>query len=109
MKYSDFRQVTRRVTLAAPTSDGKAIYDAAHAQLARVELDVPVRLSGVTVSGFDAPAPERQLGLFDAPAADPRRGALNAAVDRLARRFGKGAVRPATLAGEERDDGEHDG
>jgi DNA polymerase-4 len=110
VKYADFRQVTRRTTLAAPTSDGKVIYEAARAQLARVELDVPVRLSGVTVSGFAAPAPPRQLGLFEAPAAaDPRREALNAAVDDLARRFGKGAVRPATLAGDERDDGEHDG
>ncbi|HET7754485.1 MAG TPA: DNA polymerase IV [Anaeromyxobacteraceae bacterium] len=110
VKYSDFRQVTRRVTLAAPTSDGKTIYDAARAQLARVDLDVPVRLSGVTVSGFDAPpAASRQLGLFDAPPADPRRDALNAAVDSLARRFGRGAVRPATLAGDRRDDGEHDG
>jgi DNA polymerase-4 len=109
VKYSDFRQVTRRTTLAAPTSDGKVIYDAACAQLARVDLDEPVRLSGVTVSGFDAPAPARQLGLFEAPAADPRREALNAAVDRLARRFGTGAVRPATLAGKEREDGEHEG
>jgi DNA polymerase-4 len=109
VKYADFTQVTRRTTLAAPTADGKAIYDAARAQLARVDLDAPVRLSGVTVSSFDAPAPARQLGLFDAPPADPRREALNAAVDRLSRRFGAGAVRPATLAGRERDDGERDG
>jgi DNA polymerase-4 len=109
VKYSDFRQVTRRTTLASPTSDGKAIYDAARAQLARVDLDTPVRLSGVTVSGFDAPAQVRQLGLFDAPPADPRREALNAAVDELARRFGTGAVRLATLADRDRDEGEHEG
>ena len=114
VKYSDFRQVTRRTTLAAPTADGKAIYDAARAQLPRLDLDAPVRLSGVTVSGFDAPDAPRQLGLFAAPASDPRRDALNAAVDRLARRFGAGAVRPATLAGDDerggdgREDDEHD-
>jgi DNA polymerase IV len=63
LKYADFEQVTRRVTLPAATDDGRAIYDAAAAQLARADLSRAVRLTGVSVSGFDAGA--EQLGLFD--------------------------------------------
>jgi DNA polymerase-4 len=88
--------------MAAPTDDGGAIYAAARAQLERLELDRPVRLTGVSVSGLDDTA-ARQLPLFGRP--DPRRKRLHEAVDDLARRYGKGAVRPATLAGEG-DDGE---
>jgi DNA polymerase-4 len=100
LKYADFTLVTRRTTLPAPTDDGAAIHAAARAQLARADLDRPIRLCGVQVSGFAGGA---QLDLFARP--DPRRAALHAAVDDLARRFGKGAVRPATLV-ERDDDGE---
>jgi DNA polymerase-4 len=94
VKWADFTLATRRVTLGAPTDDGAAIYAAARAQLARLDVSRPVRLTGVSVSGFD-PGAAVQLGLFERP--DPRRAALHAAVDDLARRFGEGAVRPATL------------
>ena len=98
VKYSDFTLVTRRCTLAAATDDGAAVFAAAREQLERVELDRPVRLIGVSVSGFEARA--EQLGLFEQrPAADAaRRAAVNAAVDAVNRRFGREAIRPATLA-----------
>jgi len=99
LKYADFRGVTRRCTLPAPTDDGRAIYDAARAQLQRADLSRPVRLVGVTVGGF--PGEEGQLDLFAAPApGGGRRQALNAALDALSERFGSGAVRPASAAGE---------
>jgi DNA polymerase-4 len=108
VKYADFTQVTRRSTLAAPTDDAAAIYRSIREDLRRAEPERPVRLTGVTVSGFgDEAAPPAQLGLFgatpaEAPAAGrERRDALNAALDALADRYGEGAVRPATLA--ERD------
>jgi DNA polymerase-4 len=103
VKYADFELATRRVTLGHATDDGAEIYAAARAQLARLDLTRRVRLTGVSVSGFDEATPA-QLGLFDAGAAggepgpDPRREALNAALDDLSRRFGPRAVRPATLA-----------
>jgi DNA polymerase-4 len=101
VKFADFTLATRRVTLAAPTDDGGVLYAAARAQLERLELDRPVRLTGVSVSGLDAAA-ARQLPLFDGP--DPRRARLHEAVDAIARRHGAGTVRPATLAGEARGD-----
>ncbi len=101
LKYADFRGVTRRCTLPGPTDDGRALYDAARAQLGRADLSRPVRLTGITASGFGEP--ERpQLDLF-APAEAPatrRRRALNAAVDAIAARFGEGTVRPASEGGE---------
>jgi DNA polymerase IV len=106
LKYADFTGVTRRCTLPAPTDDGRAIYDAACAQLARADLGRPVRLTGITVSGFpDLAEGEPQLDLFAPaapaePAGADRRRALNAAVDALADRFGDGTVRPATAPGE---------
>lgn len=101
VKYGDFELVTRRCTLAAPTDDGAALFAAARTQLERVDLARPVRLTGVSVSGFEERS--EQLGLFDPrPAGDvARRTALNAAVDAVNRRFGRDAVRPATLADED--------
>jgi DNA polymerase-4 len=107
VKFADFTLVTRRGTLPRPTDDAGEIYRAIRADLGRAGLDRPVRLTGVTVSGFDGEeAGPAQLGLFGpATAADPpeateareRREALNAALDRLAGRYGEAAVRPATL------------
>jgi DNA polymerase-4 len=105
VKYADFSLVTRRVTLDRPTDDDRTILGAARGLLARVDLDQPVRLTGISVSGFAAEADRGQLDLFGgagAAAAEPpedgRRRALNAALDRLADRFGSDAVLPADLA-----------
>ena len=100
LKYADFSLVTRRCTLDGPIDDGRAIYDAARAQLSRADLSRPVRLTGVAVSGFGPGG--AQLDLFGAPepAGAGRRRALNAALDALAERFGEGAVRPASAPGE---------
>jgi DNA polymerase-4 len=104
VKYADFTLVTRRSTLERPTDDDRAIYAAARALLARVDLARPVRLTGISVSGLADEAERGQLDLFaPAPRAgsaeDARRRALNAARDRLADRFGEGTVVPADLAG----------
>ena len=105
VKFADFEQLTRRSTLPHPTDDGGEIYRSIREDLGRAGVDRPVRLTGVTVSGFGAEegVPD-QLGLFGAVAeSSPREGqgkreALNAALDALADRFGEGAVKPATLA-----------
>ena len=102
VKYSDFTALTRRTTLERPTDDDHAIVEAARRLLDRVDLARPVRLTGISVSGFAGEAERDQLDLFGGePAAEPpdeRRRALNAALDRIADRFGDGTVRPADLA-----------
>jgi DNA polymerase IV len=103
VKYSDFTLVTRRATLERPTDDDRAVYEAARGLLERVDLARPVRLTGISVSGFAAEVERAQLDLFAPPrppeaAEDDRRRALNAAIDRLADRFGDGAVVRADLA-----------
>ncbi len=107
VKYADFTLITRRVTLEHATDDDHAILAAARAQLERVDLSRPVRLTGISVSGFAGEAERGQLALFgDAPPPPPeaaRRKALNAALDALAERFGEGAVGPADLAGRRKD------
>ncbi len=52
-----------------------------------------MRLVGVAAAGLGPPA--RQLRLFDEP--DPRQEQLDAALDRIHARFGKDAVRRASL------------
>jgi DNA polymerase-4 len=109
VKYADFTQVTRRVTLEAPTDDDRLVYRTARNLLARIEAGRPVRLAGVTVSGFgEAEAPGGgQLDLFGAPAAtgpalpagaEARRQALHAALDKLADKYGERTVAPADLS-----------
>jgi DNA polymerase-4 len=107
VKYADFTLVTRRTTLARPTDDGRALFEAARGLLPRVDLAQPVRLTGISVSGFAGEEERGQLDLFGAAAPaeaaeDGKRRALNAALDRLADRFGDGAVIPADTAGSPR-------
>ena len=107
VKYGDFSLVTRRVTLERPTDGDRSVFEAARGLLARVDLRRPVRLTGISVSGFAGEGERSQLDLFGAPEASPpedegRRKALDAAVDALAHRFGEGTVVPADLARRDR-------
>ena len=110
LKYADFELVTRRCTLPHPTDDAGVIFAAVREDLGRTDLSRPVRLTGVSVSGFGGEGPPAQLGLFDQPqpaeALEARRGRLNAALDALEDRFGEGTVRPATLVERDREDGD---
>ena len=95
VKLADFTLITRRTTLAEPTDDGQCLYRAATLLLDRLSLPGRVRLTGV--AGHELLGDGAQLGLF-APA--PSRSArLNAALDKIADRFGSGAVWPADVAG----------
>jgi DNA polymerase-4 len=97
VKHHDFEVLTRRRTLPSPTDDGQALYQAALALLARVDVEKPIRLTGV--SAQELVGEGAQLGLFEEPPA--RRQRLNAALDKIADRFGTGAVVPADLAGDD--------
>jgi len=70
LRYSDFRTVTRDVTLPLPTADAAAIRRAAGECLRRVPLELRLRLLGVRVSALTpldelgAAPPPRQGDLF---------------------------------------------
>lgn len=98
VKLSDFELVTRRCTLEEPTDDGQTLYRAAMELFGRVDLARKVRLTGV--SGQELVGAREQMELFTPePRANDR---LNAALDRIAARFGSGAITTADLAGDER-------
>jgi DNA polymerase-4 len=99
VKFADFSLITRRTTLPAPTDDGQALYRSALELLERAHEGKPIRLTGVSVQALGEQEPQ-QLGLFQAAAAPPPRSAkLNAALDRIAERFGSKAITTADLAG----------
>jgi len=93
LRFADFSTITRAHT-DDPTQDGLAIYRRVESLFDRVRLRQAVRLIGLSVSGL-GPAGAGQLSLLAPDAV--RRERLARAVDRLAARFGEGAVRPASL------------
>ena len=119
VKYSDFRLVTREVTLPLGIDDGGEIFRQALTLLEKTEAGKKsVRLLGIYLSHFGG-EPGRdegsgQISLFGhrpqpgvpAPRAprvrDPVRTAkLNEAVDRIRGKYGEKGVRPGTLADED--------
>jgi DNA polymerase-4 len=119
VKYPDFVQVTRAITLSDPTDDGGTIYRCALDLLLDTEAGArPVRLLGISVSKLVPAASARkkdrmeQLGLFGRPRAgnteppkpvDPeKQEKLNRAVDRIREKFGPAGIVPGALPQEKR-------
>ncbi len=84
--------LTRQKTLSDPTDDGARIREVALALWDAEALDEPVRLIGVSLSGFDNSSQQLEL-LFEPPkkARDP----VGPVLDQIQERFGKGAIRRA--------------
>ncbi|MFY0574489.1 DNA polymerase IV [Cystobacter fuscus] len=99
VKFADFTLITRRTTLPSPTDDGQTLYRVARELLEKAHEDKPVRLTGVSMQELGGGAEPRQLGLFSEPEAPKRSDKLNAALDRIAERFGSKAVTTADVAG----------
>ena len=97
VKYDDFRQITRRVTLTDASTDAAVIARAAFRLLAAVEIDDRpkrrVRLLGGFVAGLEPRDQPRQLALDEADRARGER--LGDTLDRLKDRFGSAAVQRA--------------
>lgn len=94
VKYDDFRQITRRTTLDAATSDGGVLARTAIELLARVAIEPRkggrVRLCGIAAAQLEPRDAPRQLGFDEAERARGER--LGDALDKLSARFGRGAV-----------------
>jgi DNA polymerase-4 len=94
LRVPPFETMTRQCTLPEPTDATAAIYAAGERLLEHWwnERRRPkLRLLGITLSGFDRePTPQRDLF------AQPPAGPADELLDRINRRFGKGAIRHAT-------------
>jgi DNA polymerase-4 len=99
LKSADFQTRHRQTTLPEPTDDDRTIYRAVLTLLSAERLTEPLRLTGVSASGFDA----TQMPLFS----DGAQRRVNQALDRIAEKYGPAAVVPADLVRAiEDDDGE---
>lgn len=88
--------ITRSVTLPQPTSDASTLRDAVWNLWRAEQVREPVRLLGVTASNLVDATLGEQLDLF----AVTRRPGVGDAMDEIARKFGKGAIRRAVDAPE---------
>jgi DNA polymerase-4 len=98
VKYSDFKLLTRSVTLQTPTNDAARIYATCGELLAKTEAGKrPVRLLGIYLSRLSPGLPAGQMSLLEDEGGLQRRKQLHEALDRLAERFGEDAVLPGML------------
>jgi DNA polymerase-4 len=97
LRLASFKTITRSRTLAEPTDVAREIYATACALYEGSGLDsrARLRLVGVRAAGLrPAAAASRQLAFDDRPTGWRE---AERAVDKIARRFGSDAVRPAAL------------
>ncbi len=94
VRFHSFQTVTRSRTVQAPVDAGTVLARVATELLQGVDPSPGVRLLGVSVSNL-VERPAEQLCLDDAEA--PGEPAVARAVDEVRRRFGDGALGPATL------------
>ncbi|MBS3179676.1 MULTISPECIES: DNA polymerase IV [unclassified Pseudoclavibacter] len=106
LRWSDFSTITRSHTLAEPSDVGHSLYLEAREMLrAALVPPRPVRLIGVRAERLVEAGTSGQLSLFGAEEDDDWEAAERA-VDQAVARFGKFALRPASLLGRgERSDG----
>ncbi len=98
VKYHDFVQITRSVTLKKSTDDGREIFQSCCDLLVKTEVGKrPVRLFGISLSQLEVADEERQLALFEETPETPKRKRLNRALDTISDKFGDEAIVPGTL------------
>jgi DNA polymerase-4 len=98
LKYADFSQITRSVTLPGATQAADTIFGAAVNLLQAQPLPLKVRLVGIGASHFLPQSTPSQMTLFDGGSdrnADWEK--VDQAVDAISRKFGRGKVRKASL------------
>ncbi len=100
VKYSDFRSMTRRLTLSEATCHGPEIYQAARELFRSLDnRGKAIRLLGVTVSCFGG-GEENQLFLFEDEKSN-RQHRLDESLDRIRGKYGEESILPGSLLGPE--------
>ena len=95
MRTTDFRTVTRSVTLPAAVDTGPEVARAAKALLEALDPTAGVRLLGVHVSGLSEEAGRQLVLALDGDDEGERWGRATEAIDDVRRRFGADAIAPA--------------
>jgi DNA polymerase IV len=97
IKYDDFRQITRRTTLTAATSDGGVLARTAIELLSHVAIEPRkagrVRLCGISATSLESRDAPRQLGFDEANRARGER--LGETIDKVSEKFGTASIRRA--------------
>ena len=98
VKYSDFKLITRSVTLHHYTSDSSEIYSNVCRLLEKTAVGKrPVRLLGISLSNLSDTDSGRQLSLFNQGESNQKRKELNKTADSILDKFGKRGIRPGSL------------
>ncbi len=102
IKYSDFRSITRQMTVS-PTYLVKDIYSAGIRLLEKNWSREPVRLLGISLSGFSGNCRSEQISLFqmegivDEKDSDSKTESLEDAIYKIRRRYGASIIKPGVL------------
>ena len=92
VKKSDFKSLTRSITLSEPTQMADRIYSNARQMLDGVAAQAPFRLIGVGISHLTKPdEADHYMDLLEQDAA--KRAKAERATDAIRERFGKDAIR----------------
>jgi DNA polymerase-4 len=103
VKYNDFKQITRSVTLPEASDDEYEIFLTACDLLKKTAAgNKPVRLLGISLSGFE-PKADSQLFLFKDQEGPKKKKQLHDAVDSICDRYGDQALQSGTLIPDQTD------
>jgi len=101
IKHSDFRQVTRSVTLKEPTQSSEVIIREAFRLLREYRMPGTARLIGVGTSNFVSDLKEIQADIFEqVDTKESNWEKIDRAIDTITEKFGDGVIERATLKDE---------
>ncbi len=99
IKHADFKQVTRSVTLPAPTQSSETVYMTASKLLRAYKIITKVRLIGVGASGLVSASVPVQMDIFENTEKRSHNWEkVGRAVDTITQKFGKDVIKRGTLS-----------
>jgi DNA polymerase-4 len=100
IKYADFRTITRQATVPATSHTNEIFAEGYELLKKNWNSRQPVRLLGISLSGFDSIQAAQQLSMFDPKAENEgsdKQDRLENALDSLRDKYGKSIVNRAVL------------